>query len=92
MSYRLCGSNYRVCDCDDLAAQPCIASAIADYLDALRWGVQTNRADGGPGDEMSIAAAERRVSVTTRSFATIEACERWSFECGCGGFIRSRGR
>jgi hypothetical protein len=29
------------CDCNDVAAQPCIAALIADYLEALTWNVRT---------------------------------------------------
>jgi hypothetical protein len=85
--FRLCGVNGQVCDCNDLEAQPCIARAIEEYLDTIRWGVLTDRAEGGPGDEMSIGCAHRDFHVTTRSFATLTACEAWSIKCGCGGFI-----
>jgi hypothetical protein len=86
--YRLCGANHRVCECTDLESQPCIAALVECYLDTLRWGVLTGRVDGGPGDEMEIGAAERNLHVTSRAFPTIRACERWSIQCGCGGFLR----
>jgi hypothetical protein len=88
MRYRLCGANHAVCDCDDIVAQTCVAKLVGDYLDVIRWGVLTDHAEGGPGDQMAIGEAERYLHVTMRSFSSLENCERWSIECGCGGFIK----
>jgi hypothetical protein len=88
MTFRLCGSSFRVCDCDNTQAQPCVAQLVGDYLDTLRDGMLTNRAEGGPGDEMAIANTERHLWVTMRGFPTLAECEQWSIAHGCGGFIQ----
>ena len=45
---RMCCHLNHSCDCDDVAAQPCIASLIADYLKALQWNVLAKGAEGAP--------------------------------------------
>jgi hypothetical protein len=87
MIYRLCGHTHCVCNCDDLAAQPCIAACIETYLDTLRDNVIYKGEEGAPGDDMDIGSAHNDVAVTCRGFATLVACERWSIKCGCGAFL-----
>jgi hypothetical protein len=59
VNLRLCGARYKICDCDDVAAQPCVAFLVADYLNTVRESMLTKGAPGGPGDSTSLGHAER---------------------------------
>ena len=58
----------RECDCADVEAQPCVAVLIGRYLEAIRWGVLTDHADGGPGLWMAIGSAEKDLTITLRAW------------------------
>jgi hypothetical protein len=66
--YRLCGAGHVVFDCNDVAAQTCVARLVGVYLDAIRWGVLTDHADDGPGDWMAIGGAERSAFPSVSGF------------------------
>jgi hypothetical protein len=67
---RLCTHNNRMCSCSDAEAQPCMAALIDKYLDALRWSVLTDGADGGPGDALEVSESRRNIAIAARSFAS----------------------
>ena len=68
---RMCCHLNHSYDCDDVAAQPCVAALIADYLEALQWNVLTGAAEGSPGDPMCVSDTHRAVTVTCRGFSTM---------------------
>jgi hypothetical protein len=92
---RMCCHLNHSCDRNDVAAQPCIAALITDYLEALQWNVLAKGAEGGPGDPMEIAQsrqmaaacraeAHRAVTVTCRGFNTMNELHAWLQRNGVG--------
>jgi hypothetical protein len=89
--FRFCSKAGWVCGCNDTEAQLCLDSLLGQYLDAIRWGVLLDHADGSPGDQHSINQAHREFQVTSQGgFRSLQELNRWMAEvCQVGGLQRS---